>query len=112
LNTDTTTDKKTYNAPAAISILHKVLGRKPALRRYNCTAMIGMLNFLIRSKRLNLFRGAPMRKIHGSSMKLHEDAIARIVQYLMATKDCGYIVTPNNTSLKSYVDADFSGCHA
>ena len=43
----------------------------------------------------------------------HENAVIRIVRYLIGTRDKGIIIKPNNdlNTLHCYVDADFCGAY-
>jgi len=83
----------------------------PREHSWNYRSLIGMLNYLASSTRPDIsFAVHQCARFTTAPRRIHELAIRRIVRYLKATKDKGYILRPSSThNLDCYVDADFAG---
>ena len=92
------------------NLLHKDIEGKGMTPEFHYRSVIGKLNFLEKSTRPDIsvsmnqcacFSEQPMRS--------HAEAVKRIGRYLLATKDKGLLMRPNEQKFfKCWVDADFS----
>jgi len=107
--------------PAVAPVLHKdETGPERSPDSFNYRRIIGMLIYLAQNTRPDITFAVHQcaRFSHDPKMS-HEQAVIRIVKYLIGTPDEGIIFTPNKTrmAIDCYVDADFAGlwkteCHA
>mmetsp|Transcript_20491 Transcript_20491/g.29245 ORF Transcript_20491/g.29245 Transcript_20491/m.29245 type:complete len:426 (+) Transcript_20491:2855-4132(+) len=104
------TSGKTRETPAD-QILHPDKDGPPRIEKWNYRSIIGKLNFLAQNTRPNISMAVHnCARFCNNPTLLHEQAVKRIVRYLILTRDKGMILTPKNTfSLDMYVDADFAG---
>ena len=73
-------------------------------------SVIGKLNFLEKSTRPDIaFAVHQCARYSSNPKQSHSAAVRYIVRYLMATRDKGIILNPNDHSFECYVDADFQG---
>jgi len=104
------TDGKTRETPVD-QILHPDKDGPPRIEKWNYRSIIGKLNFLAANTRPDISMAVHnCARFCNNPTLLHEQAVKRIVRYLILTKDKGMILTPKNDfSLNMFVDADFAG---
>ena len=91
-------------------MLQRDEGGKPFDEIWSYPSIIGKLNFLEKSSRLDLAYSVHQCARFSSAPKAsHAKAVNHIVRYLIGTKDKGLIMKPQDKSLEVYVDADFAG---
>ena len=92
-------------------ILHPDKDGPPRIEQWNYRSVIGKLNFLAANTRPDISMAVHnCARFCNKPTLLHEQAVKRIVRYLILTKDKGMILSPKNDfSLDIYVDADFTG---
>ena len=104
------TNGKTRETPVD-QILHPDRDGPPRIESWNYRSIIGKLNFLAQNTRPDISMAVHnCARFCNNPTLLHEQAVKRIVRYLILTKDKGMILTPQKDfSLNMYVDADFAG---
>jgi hypothetical protein len=102
---------KTAATPAASTIkLGRDLHGAPYQEDWHYRSVIGKLNFLEKSTRLDLaYSVHQCARFSADPKESHATAVKRIGKYLMATKDKGIILNPKDHSFDCWVDADFVG---
>ena len=95
----------------ANNILHKDPEGPARKQSWNYRSVIGMLNFLSASTRPDiLFAVHQCARFCTCSRLIHEQAVKRIIRYLVKTKDKGIEVNIDESKgIECYVDADFCG---
>ena len=95
----------------AIQVLQKDEGGHPRRYKWDYRSVVGTLNFLTRSTRLDLtFAVSQVARFMSCAMKSHEDAVMRICEYIRDTADKGIVMKPQEgKGFEVYADADFSG---
>lgn len=92
------------------SILQRDEGGKPHDEAWEYRSVIGKLNFLEKSTRTDLAYAVHQAARFASAPKAsHSAAVRQIARYLIATRDKGLILKPNDHSFTVYVDAGFVG---
>jgi hypothetical protein len=104
------TDGKTRETPVD-QILHPDKNGPPHIEKWNYHSIIGKLNFLAANTRPDICMAVHnCTHFCNNPTLLHEQAIKRIIRYLLLTRDKGMILMPKNDfSLDMFVDADFAG---
>jgi len=105
-------DNSVQHDTPATTILHADLSGPAREHTWNYRALVGMLNYLASSSRLDIaFAVHQCARFCSHPKRSHELAIRRIVHYLKGTANKGYILRPDPTQqhLNCYVDADFAG---
>ena len=101
--------KKTPAVPT--NLLHKDTEGKEMTPEFHYRSVIGKLNFLEKSTRPDISVSVH-QCAHFSErpMHSHAEAVKQIGHYLLATKDKGLLIHPNEQKFfEFWVDADFSG---
>jgi hypothetical protein len=93
------------------SILHTDKEGPERIDTWNYRSVIGQLNYLANNTRPDISMAVHQcARFCSNPRAIHELAVKRIARYLLATKDKGLILHPNNSlSLDMFVDADFAG---
>ena len=101
--------KKTPVVPN--NLLHKDTDGPDMTPDFHYRSVIGKLNFLEKSTRPDLLVSVHQCARYSERPKRsHAEAVKRIGHYLLATKDKGLIIRPNEQRyFECWVDADFSG---
>ena len=101
--------KKTPAVPN--NLLHKDTDGPDMTPDFHYRSVIGKLNFLEKSTRPDLSVSVHQcARFSEQPKRSHAEAIKRIGHYLLATKDKGLIIRPNELRyFECWVDADFSG---
>jgi hypothetical protein len=104
-------DQSAEHSTPATTILTSDLAGPPREHSWNYRSIIGMLNYLANSTRPDIaFAVHQCARFTTSPRRIHELALRRIVRYLKATANKGYILRPSITRhLDCYVDAHFAG---
>ena len=103
------TKGKATPAPSTASI-NRDLDGPPHAESWEYRSVIGKLNFLEKSTRPDIaFAVHQCARYSSNPKESHSAAVRYIVRYLMATRDKGLILRPNDHSFDCYVDADFQG---
>ena len=78
---------------------------------FNYQSVVGKINYLEKTTRPDIAYAAHQCARHSHAPKRsHGEAVIFLVKYPAGTKDCGIILSPDQTkSLKAYADADFCG---
>jgi hypothetical protein len=92
----------------------KIIGRdlegKPFNEKWEYRSVIGKLNFLEKSTRLDLgYATHQCARFCTAPKESHAIAVKRIGRYLKGTRDQGLILKPEDYSFEVFVDADHSG---
>jgi hypothetical protein len=97
--------------PAATTCVGADLGGKNRDKNWNYASVVGMLLYLAGNTRPDIaFAVHQAARFSHKPMKVHEDAVKRIVRYLIGTKDEGLCFgTDSSLNLEAYADADFAG---
>jgi hypothetical protein len=97
--------------PAASTIkLHRDLNGEERREEWHYRSVIGKLNFIEKSTRPDIAYAVHQCARFSNDPKLsHENAVKRIVKYLITTKDQGIYLQPDDHSFDCWVDADFVG---
>jgi hypothetical protein len=97
--------------PAASTIkLHRDLHGEERREDWHYRSVIGKLNFIEKSTRPDIAYAVHQCARFSNDPKLsHENAVKRIVKYLITTKDQGIYLQPDKHSFDCWVDADFVG---
>ena len=98
--------------PAVTStLLHKDTNSPDMQPEFHYCSVIGKLNFLEKSMRLDISVSVHQcARLSESPKKSHAEAVKRIGRYLLATRDKGLIIHPNKAwHFDCWVDADFAG---
>ena len=84
---------------------------KPHDEPWNYCSVIGRLNFLEKSTRLDIaYAVHQCARFSAEPKQNHSKAVKRLVRYLAGTRDKGLILQPNiAASFDCYVDANFCG---
>ncbi len=108
LHTPSTTPRST---PALSSVLlHKDDKGTPFDHSFHYRGVIGKLNFLEKSTRLELaYAVHQCARFCTDPKRSHAEAVKRIGRYLLATKEKGIILHPTDTSFDCWVDASHAG---
>ena len=101
--------KKTPAVPT--NLLHKDTEGEEMMAEFHYRSVIGKLNFLEKSTRPDISISVHQcARFSEHPMRSHAEAVKRIGHYLLATKDKGLLIHPNEQKLfECWVDADFSG---
>jgi hypothetical protein len=101
----------TKNTPASSSVkLNRDVHGKPYDEHWHYRSVIGKLNFVEKSTRLDLaYSVHQCARFSADPKESHATAVKRIGKYLLATKDKGLILNPREHSFDCWVDADFVG---
>ena len=101
--------KKTPAVPN--NLLHKDTDGPDMTLDFHYRSMIGKLNFLEKSTRPDISVSVHQcARFSERPKRSHAEAVKRIGRYLLATKDKGLIIHPNELRyFECWVDADFSG---
>jgi hypothetical protein len=93
------------------SILHADLEGHDRIDSWNYRSIIGKLNYIANNTRPDISMAVHQCTRYCSNPKaLHELAVKRIIRYLLATQDKGFILRPSPTmALDMFIDADFAG---
>ena len=90
--------------------LNRDLHGEARRENWHYRSIIGKLNFLEKSTRPDIAYSVHQCARFCNDPKMsHENAVKRIVKYLIATKDDGIYLRPNKHSFDCWVDADFVG---
>ena len=86
-------------------------GGAPQKERWSYPSVVGMLLYLAGNTRPDIaFAVHQCARFSHRPMKCHEDAVKRIVRYLIGTKDKGLMFAPReDIVLEDFADADFAG---
>ena len=105
---EATTTKPT---PAATTVkLHCDINSKPASDNWHYRSVVGKMNFLEKSTRLDIsYAVHQCARFSAEPKESHATALKRIGRYLAGTRDKGIIFSPTMHSFDCYVDADFVG---
>jgi hypothetical protein len=101
----------TKATPAASSVkLHRDIHGIPMQEKWHYRSIIGKLNFLEKSTRLDLgYSVHQCARFSADPKESHATAVKRIGKYLLGTMDKGLIFNPRDHSFDCWVDADFVG---
>jgi hypothetical protein len=101
----------TKPTPAASTVrLHRDVHGAPFDKAWHYRSVIGKLNFVEKSTRLDLaYSVHQCARFSADPKDSHAKAVKRIGKYLLATKDKGLILNPREHSFDCWVDADFVG---
>jgi len=106
-------EPKTKSTPVHTNeVPHKDGRGNPFNESWSYRRVIGKLNFLEKSTRPDIaYAVHQCARFQSDPKESHAKAVKRIGRYLLATRDKGYIINPNQerTLLECYADADFSG---
>lgn len=108
----TRANTKCRSTPAlSTAIIGPDPGGQPFDETWNYKRVIGKLNFLEKSTRVDIsYAVHQCSRFMANPTKKHAEAVKRIGRYLLATKDKGTILRPNiNKQFECWVDADFTG---
>ena len=100
------------STPAVTStLLHKDTNSPDMQPEFHYRSVVGKLNFLEKSTRLDISVSVHQcARFSESPKKSHAEAVKRIGRYLLATKDKGLMIHPNKDwHFDCWVDADFAG---
>ena len=102
---------KLQKTPAATTVkLHRDPNGKPHDESWHYRSVIGKLNFLEKSTRLDLsYAVHQCARFSAEPKESHANAVKRIGRYLIGTKNDGIILNPKEHSFDCFVDADFVG---
>ena len=100
--------------PAKLGVLANDPTGDPPNGTFSYPSVLGMMGYLQANSRLDIsFAVAQCARFAHKPMRVHEQALERIGQYLKGTMDEGMILNPNKITNKFttdiYVDADFAG---
>ena len=101
--------KKTPAVPT--NLLHKDTDGEEMTPDFHYCSVIGKLNFLEKSTRPDISVSVHQcARFSERPMRSHTEAVKRIGRYLLAAKDKGLLIRPNEQKyFECWVDADFSG---
>jgi histone deacetylase 1/2 len=105
------TDCRPVDTPA-VEPLGRCLDAPDPAHEFNYRSVVGMLNYLANSTRLDIsFAVHQCARFSANPRLPHEKALKRIGRYLAGTLDNGLIIRPNRTNLAidCFCDADFAG---
>ncbi len=102
---------KGRTTPALKTVLiHKDGGGKPHDNSFHYRSVIGKLNFLKKSTRLEIAYAVHQCACFCSAPKQsHAEAVKRIGRYLQSTQDKGLVIDPSGNNFTCYVDASHAG---
>ena len=104
---------KQHKTPAVSPPLHAHKNGAPREKTWNYRSVIGMLTYISRNTRPDIeYAVHQCARFQIDPKKAHENAVTRIVRYLLGTRDKGIHFKPDLTqmeTLQCYVDADFAG---
>ena len=97
--------------PAATTGVGADVGGKVREKNWNYASVVGMLLYLAGNTRPDIaFAVHQAARFSHKPMKVHEDAVKRIVRYLTGTKEEGLSFgSDSKLNLEAYADADFAG---
>mmetsp|Transcript_31063 Transcript_31063/g.45455 ORF Transcript_31063/g.45455 Transcript_31063/m.45455 type:complete len:340 (+) Transcript_31063:1620-2639(+) len=97
--------------PAATIGVGADVGGKVREKNWNYASVVGMLLYLAGNTRPDIaFAVHQAARFSHKPMKVHEDAVKRIVRYLIGTKEEGLSFgSDSKLNLEAYADADFAG---
>jgi len=103
-------DSKPKDTPS-VGILYPDRDGIPRQDTWNYQSVIGKLNYIAQNTQPDISFAVHQCACYAATpTALHELAVKRIGQYLLATKDKGLIMHPTqNFKLDMFVDADFAG---
>ena len=107
-------DSKQHKTPSVNPPLGKSELGADRERTWNYRSAIGQLAYISRNTRPDIEMAVHQcAKYQINPKRAHEQAVKRIVRYLLATKNKGIIIKPNGNlkELECYVDADFAGAY-
>jgi hypothetical protein len=91
-------------------IIHRDLEGAPFNERWEYRSVIGKLNFLEKSTRLDIgYAAHQCARFSVAPRESHAIAVKRIGRYLKGTKDKGLILDPKDYSFEVFADADHAG---
>jgi hypothetical protein len=101
----------TKPTPAASTVkLNRDLHGQPFNEEWHYRSIVGKLNFLEKSTRLDIAYAVHQCARFSTDPKAsHATAIKRLGKYLLGTKDKGLILNPQDHSFDCFCDADFCG---
>ena len=101
----------TKATPAAVAVkLNRDLHGTPIDEKWHYRSVIGKLNFLEKSTRLDIaYAVHQCARFSNDPKASHAAAIKRLGKYLLGTKDKGLILNPKDHSFDCFCDADFCG---
>ena len=102
---------KTKDTPAkSTEKLHRDIHGESMKENWNYRSVIGKLNFIEKSTRPDIaYAVHQCARFSNDPKASHASAVKHIVKYLIATKDQGIHLRPENHSFDCWVDADFVG---
>ena len=102
---------KSKPTPASTTVkLTRDIDGKAYDEKWNYRSVIGKLNFLEKSTRLDLsYSVHQCARFSSDPKESHAKAVKRIGRYLMETRDKGIILDPKDHSFDCWVDASFVG---
>ena len=102
---------KSKPAPAATSAkLHRDIDGEPFAEDWHCRSVIGKLNFLEKSTRLDLSHAVHQCARFSAEPKTsHAAAVKKIGRHLVTTREKGIMLDPKQHSFHCWVDANFVG---
>ena len=97
--------------PASTIGLGADIGGAPKKESWSYSSVVGMLLYLAGNTRPDIaFAVHQCARFSHRPMKVHEDAVKRIVRYLVGTVDKGLVFRPQDEIvLEAFADADFAG---
>ena len=101
----------TAKTPATMMGLGADVGGAPWKESWSYPLVVGMLLYLVGNTRLDIaFAVHQCAWFSHCPMKCHEDAVNRIVRYLIGTKERGLLFAPReDIVLEAFADTDFAG---
>ena len=104
-------DANSVKTPALTMGLGADVGGAPRKESWSYPSVVGMLLYLAGNTRPDIaFAVHQCARFSHRPMKCHEDAVKRIVRYLIGTKEKGLLFAPRkDIVLEAYADADFAG---
>ena len=104
-------DANSVKTPALTMGLGADVGGAPRKESWSYPSVIGMLLYLAGNTRPDIaFAVHQCARFSHRPMKCHEDAVKRIVRYLIGTKEKGLLFAPRkDIVLEAFADADFAG---
>ena len=104
-------DASIRHTPANPTPLHADKDGEPSAELFNYASVIGMLTYLAGHSRPDIaFAVHQCARFTFAPKRSHEEAVKRIVRYLIGTRDKGLIIKPTkDLSIDLFVDADFAG---
>jgi hypothetical protein len=102
--------KPQYTPAASTRKLHRDPLGKPYKEAWECQSIIGRLNCIEKSTRIDLsYAVHQCARFCLDPKESHSDAVKRIGRYLIGTKEKGIIIDSKLNSFDCFVDANFVG---